>query len=103
MKRDMELIRLQLMEVEGEDPKPDLSKYTEDQRVYHMTLLIEAGLVDGSVINNSEGYPAGTAAIRLTWDGHEFLDASRTDTVWKKALTQIKSKGISVSFEVLKT
>jgi len=43
----MNLIRLLLLETEGEDPKPDLSAYTEDQCVYHSALLIEAGLVDG--------------------------------------------------------
>ena len=36
MKRDMELIRLSLLEVEGEEPKPDLSAYTEEQKVYHV-------------------------------------------------------------------
>ncbi len=35
MKRDMELIRLSLPEVEREEPAPDLSGYTEDQNVYH--------------------------------------------------------------------
>ena len=33
MKRDMELIRLSLLEVEGEEPSPDLSGYSEDQKV----------------------------------------------------------------------
>ncbi len=30
MKRDMNLIRLLLLETEGEDPQPDLSAYTEE-------------------------------------------------------------------------
>ena len=42
MKRHLELIRLSLIEVEGEEPAPDLSGYTEDQKVYHMALCIEA-------------------------------------------------------------
>jgi hypothetical protein len=66
MKRDMELVRLQLMRVEGEQPAPDLSPYTEDQKVYHMALCIEAGLVDGVVVPNETGYPAATSAVRLT-------------------------------------
>lgn len=33
MKRDMDLIRLLLLDIEGED-KPDMSGYTEDQIVY---------------------------------------------------------------------
>ena len=44
MKRHMELIRLSLLEVEGEEPAPDLSgyTYTEDQKVYDVALCIEA-------------------------------------------------------------
>jgi hypothetical protein len=63
MKRDMNLIRLQLLEVEGEEPKPNLEQYTEEQQVYHMALSIEAGLVDGAIVKDSNGYPAATAAI----------------------------------------
>ena len=103
MKRDMELIRLQLMQVEGEEPGPDLSAYTEEQQVYHMALLIEAGLVDGDVTNNADGFPVTTTAIRLTWNGHEFLDAARNETSWHKTTKKIKSEGLSVGFELLKT
>ena len=38
----------------------------------------------------------------LTWEGHEFLDAVRHETVWAKTKEVVKSKGGSVSFEVLK-
>lgn len=101
MKRDMELIRLSLLEVEGEEPPPDLSAYSEEQKVYHMTLCIEAGLVHGEIVTDGNGYPAGTAAIRLTWNGHEFLDAARNDTVWKKALAHVKKAGVAVTLPVL--
>jgi hypothetical protein len=101
MKRDMNLIRLLLLEVEAEEPKPDLSAFTQDQQVYHMALCIEAGLIDGSIINNNQGYPAGTAAIRLTWKGHEFLDAAKNDTLWKNAAEKIKKTGLSVSLSLL--
>ena len=46
MKRDMNLIRVLLLETEGEEPKPDLSDYTEEQRVYHSALLIEAEAIE---------------------------------------------------------
>ncbi|MGI8966702.1 MAG: DUF2513 domain-containing protein [Limisphaerales bacterium] len=74
MKREMDLIRLLLLEVEGELPKPNLESYTEEKQVYHMALLIDAGYVDGSVAQDSSGFPVGTNPIRLTWEGHEFLD-----------------------------
>jgi hypothetical protein len=80
MKRDMNLIRLLLLETEGEEPKPDLSPYSGEQRVYHSALLIEAGLIDGQIIPNAIGLPARTVSLRLTWSGHEFLDATRSGT-----------------------
>ncbi len=32
MRRDMNLIRLLLLELEGEEPRPDLSAYTQEQQ-----------------------------------------------------------------------
>lgn len=97
----MELIRLQLLRVEGDQPVPELHGYTEEQRIYHMALCIEAGLVDGVIRSDGNGYPNGTVAIRLTWKGHEFLDAARNNTIWKKALGHIKKAGIQVTLPVL--
>ena len=97
MKRDMNLIRLLLLETEGEDPKPDLSAYTEDQRIYHSALLIEAELVHGVIRTDEIGQPNGTVRLRLTWAGHEFLDAARNDTVWQKAGERIKKSGVDVT------
>jgi hypothetical protein len=102
MKRDMNLIRLLLLETEGEEPKPDLSGYTEDQRIYHSALLIEAGLIDGEIRTDGNGQPNGTVRIRLTWAGHEFLDAARNDTIWHKAGERIKKSGVDVTVSVLK-
>jgi hypothetical protein len=97
----MDLVRLQLLRVEGEEPVPELDGYTEERRVYHMALCIEAGLVDGVVRTDGNGYPNGAVAIRLTWKGHEFLDAARNDTIWKKALGHIKKAGVQVTLPVL--
>ena len=101
MKRNMDLIRLQLLELESEQPVPELNEFTEDQKVYHMALCIEAGLVDGEVIKNSEGWPATAIAIRLTWSGHEFLDAAKNEKIWKKAGERIKKAGVQVTMSVL--
>jgi len=102
MKRDMNLIRLLLLETEGEDPKPDLSAFSEDHRVYHSALLIEAGLVHGQIIEDGSGQPAGTVILRLTWAGHEFLDAARNDTIWHKAGERIKKSGVDVTISLMK-
>lgn len=102
MKRDMELIRLLLLKVEGEEPKPDLSGYTQKQQGYHLAKLIEAGLVNGEISRDNNGNATGAVPIELTWDGHEFLDAARSDKVWNRALSKVKSEGVGVSIGVLK-
>ena len=102
MKRDMNLIRLLLLETEGEGSKPDVSPYSEDQIVYHSALLIEAGLVHGEIILDGSGQPAGTNILRLTWAGHEFLDAARNDTIWHKASDRIKKSGVDVTISLMK-
>ena len=100
MKRDMNIIRLLLLQQEGQEV--DLSSYTEDQLIYHAALLIEAGLVDGSIIPGEEGYPAMTTVNRMTWSGHDFLDAARNDSVWKKVTSGFAQKGLSTTFDLLK-
>ncbi len=50
MKRDMSLIRLLMLNHEGEtDVTEALSGYTEKQQVYHTAQLIESGLLKGQV------------------------------------------------------
>ncbi len=100
MKRDMELVRALLLDIEGED-KPDLSKWSEKQQLYHLDILIEAGLVLGYPIKDGKGETATVETIRLTWDGHEFLDAARNEKVWSKAKEKLKTVGGSVSLPVL--
>ena len=38
----------------------------------------------------------------VTWDGHDFLDATKDNTVWEKAKKKILSPGLSFSFDLLK-
>lgn len=100
MKRDMNLIRLLLLEEEGGNP--NLTDYTEKEKVYNAALAIEAGLLHGKVIE-SDGQPEGVSIFRLTWEGHDFLDAARNESVWKKVSEKVKDKGMSLTYAVLKT
>jgi hypothetical protein len=37
----------------------------------------------------------------LTWEGHEFLDKVRHDTVWKAITSEAKEKGLSATIGIL--
>ncbi|HEX8174068.1 MAG TPA: DUF2513 domain-containing protein [Pyrinomonadaceae bacterium] len=104
MRRDFELIRLLLLELEG-DESVNLSAYTGDQVNYHKALIKEAGLAEGIIhYPSTEQTDIPDLAIlqKLTWQGHEFLDKARNDTVWNKAKNIVKEKGVPLSLDVLK-
>ena len=90
MKRDMDLVRAILLKIESSDsgyaPRDMSSEgFSEEQVGYHVFIMIEAGLIMGpDVTTRGSSSPQGMAT-RLTWQGHEFLDASRDPTRWEKA------------------
>lgn len=102
MKRDMNLIRLLLLQLDGDKSERDLSAYSEDQQKYNIAKLIEAGFIRGEVVRDERDQIAAAAATELTWAGHEFLDAARNEATWKKTLDFIASKGLVVTVELLK-
>jgi hypothetical protein len=104
MKRDMELARLILMRIEAQENYRDnisceFEGYTEEQVHYHIMLLSEAGLV--VAINASSMQDIQWIPQRLTWQGHEFLDSARDNTIWSKA-KEIMAKTGGFAFEVAK-
>lgn len=105
MRRNIDLIRLILLDLEKEI-EVDLSPYSDDEVNYHKALLIEAGLLEGKLHYSSRtpkrDIPDSVIINRITWDGHEFLDKARSDTVWSKAKLLVKEKGLSLSIDVVK-
>ena len=97
----MNPIRLLLLRAEGEE-EVDFAWSTEEQRIYHRALLVEAGLVDGAIRTDAQGYPNGVAIIRLTWKGHEFWTPLGTILCGRRQLGRRASKGLSLTFDVLK-
>lgn len=62
----------------------EIEGYSKEEIVYHLVLMEEAGLVDGvNMSTHSEG--ADYKPRRLTWSGHDFLDAAKDDTRWEQA------------------
>lgn len=105
MKRDMDLIRAILIEVEKLPLDPgfhDVSVpgYTEEEITYHVQLADEAGLIEAIDLSSNEG--VCWKPKRLTYQGHEFLDAARSDTVWDKAKKMVLSATGTITLEGLK-
>ena len=105
MKRDMDLVREILLYVEKCETfvgpgTVKLEGHSDEVVEYHLKLLHEAGLLD---VDTPSRNPYGTSwGVRgLTWQGHEFLDAARNDTIWRKSLGTLQKAGIGATKEVL--
>jgi hypothetical protein len=87
MKRDLDLIRSLLLNVESDGEHAVPAGHTNEEVADHVQQLIEEGLVEGVVVRDREGVPSGAAIVRLTSKGHDFVDATRNPSFW------IKTKG----------
>ncbi len=101
MKRDIDLVRKLLLEIER-DPKLDgthfqagtaagfdldPAEYSDAEVAYHLTMLIEEGFVTGS--------KETPLVSSLTWKGHEFLDTVRDAEVWRLTKEGAKKAGVA--------
>ena len=106
MRRDLDLIRLILLDVEGESAA-DLSSYSRDQLNFHKALIKEAGLADG-IVNFPTGkdadpdIPDMAILTKLTWEGHEFINKAKSEKTWVKAKHLVLRSGASLSLEAMK-
>lgn len=118
MKRDMDLIRIILLELEkredaiGEQPLRGfaIAGRTRQEVGYHLSLAKDAGLVlcDTAHRGFERGaFPAVPSfpypvVRRLTWQGHEFIDAFRDDTIWQRVKVGVVKHAGALTFEGLK-
>lgn len=109
MKRDWDVIRDVLIEVEG---------LTADERqtfVYgtgcgyegkdvakseHAFLLWKANFLDA--IDASANCSMAILSPELTWQGHDLLETMRSKAVWERIKTTAKDKGIELTFDAVK-
>jgi len=104
MKRDMELIKQLLLLIEEQaDGGLQLEIPQDIDRkvaVKHLNMLEEAGLVKNN-IQYGDNYPVCIFSS-LTWEGHDFLENIKNDTVWNKLKEMIKEKSGELSWAVIK-
>ena len=110
MKRDMNLIRELLLQLEESPAEVYISNlevdgYSDEEIAYNAYLMIDGGLAEGrqSKVTNQMGdsCPVAVTLTNLTWDGHEFFDSIKNDSVWKKILGHVQDKGGSAPFTAI--
>lgn len=107
MKRDLELIRDILLwatsqEHAGIDGNPSFPGYTDEHVAYQVYLMNQAGLVEAEDRTDNDSLSPESVLLNVTWAGHDFIDATRNDTVWRKTKTKVLSSGASFTFDILK-
>ena len=107
MKRDWDVIREILQKAEELEPNKylELENFSSDTAYevsYNIRLLYDAGLIDAEDVSTNGDGPDEFFVFRLTWNGHEFLDSIRSDSVWKKTKDKIVEKGGVMTFDVVK-
>ena len=107
MKRDLDLIRRILLEIEALPPGQSLDsiKYPEYEELTihkHVDLLDQAGLIEAIIKKVKPTNRVVKFMITgLTWKGHDFLDLVKNDSIWNKAKEKFLKPGVSFSFEIL--
>ena len=89
MKRDMDLIRLQLLTLEaGRDPV-EIEGFPKETLLYHVYLLDDAGFVHAAIAKGGKGQLIAAHVLEITWAGQEFLQSIKDDTLWNKAKEKV--------------
>lgn len=105
MKRDMDLVRAILKDVESVEKLDVLipltyEEWTSAQVTYHVKILWQAGLIEASDSSTHDG--TQLHATSLTWAGHDYLDAVRSDTVWTRVKQRLAKVGGDAPIDVIR-
>jgi hypothetical protein len=111
VKRDMDLTRELLLRLEGlpirtgdvvllspGDKDIAVPGYSDDQIIYHLSLLRDGGLIE---CPGSQPLDGSVTFRSLTWHGHDLLDAIRDPEIWRKTRRGVEATG-SFTFELVK-
>jgi len=105
MKRDINLIKEILLQMEKHNDllhavEINISDKSQAEISYHIMLLHQAGLIKAEDVSGTNSF--SWIPISLTWQGHEFLDAVRNDTVWTKLKAKLSEQGGNIPLHLLK-
>lgn len=106
MKRDWEIIRDVLSDVENENIEDRVNSLPEDeQEVYlrHLELLVDCGYINGVEIDfRRGGYTLDFDFPRLSMDGYDFKDVLQDNKIWNKIKQKAKDNFVKLSWVFIK-
>jgi hypothetical protein len=107
MKVDYDLIRYMLLKIEESDVDTllDVSyfvndQYSKEQIFYHLQLLLDCSYVEARLLVAVD--VKDFKIIRMTMQGHQYLDSIRDSKIWNDTLNLIKKHTGSISLDIVK-
>lgn len=108
MERNLDLIRHLMLEIEEKETPGEYTlrylpeaikgfekKYGSDYeqvRNKHLYMLIEAKFIEGKYFkDNANNYTV--IPIRITWEGHNYIDSIKNNDVWSEVKSKLKTIG----------
>ena len=111
MKRNFDLVRHIMARIESVRPGSftdettylhDLGGEYEPVTIYaHIELLLEEKFIKGKIHKNHDDIIDALHITGLTWKGHDFVDASKDESIWMKAKETILKPTVSITFSLL--
>ena len=106
MKRDLDLVRELLLQIEALPAGPPAQYRTSEIEdpvlLAHFELVIGAGLVNGKIAR-SQGARGDVISISgLTWEGHEWIEMVRSQSVWNETKSMLLDSGGALTYELTK-
>lgn len=108
MKRDMDLVKKILLNIESSEPLESLTDiqidgYDKNTINAHCELLYCRNLIKEFNPINAYGGMISASVSGLTWEGYDFLEAIRNDSKWNETKEIIKNKGLPMAIETIMT
>lgn len=106
MQRDMALVRRLLLEIEAHphgfvNAGVTVEGYSDDQIGYQLRLMVDEGLIEGRDATCLSDRSPRVLVQRMTWKGHDFLDAVRSPEIWRSVQGSLNKVG-GATFEIVK-
>lgn len=107
MKRDLDLIRLLLLDFEKlrlndciDPSRLELPPWSEDEIIYNCFRMRESGLIAAADLSSGSG--KNILVMSLTSAGHDYLDAVRDASIWGKVKSRLALEGEAGGIEIAK-
>lgn len=117
MKRDLELVRDILIVIEEQEydcTANDISRSLSDKGndtlhrssslKHHLEIMTQADLIDCEIRQFFGGNWTTNGPVKITWNGHEYLNSVRDNGIWEKVKKKIGSDKLqSVPLKVIQS